>query len=128
MSDDERAASGTGRAVPWLLTRPVLLSPIQLGPVRVRQLYQPWASTPTTFSSDEYDDETHEEDLDTPTPAGRAEMDVYSPGGYVGDINTSSEVDDDMDFYEVESSQPPVAANAVRFSSPSHPIQRSDPR
>ncbi|KAI4727041.1 hypothetical protein E4T49_05167 [Aureobasidium sp. EXF-10728] len=112
MSDDERAASGTGRAVPWLLTRPVLLSPIQLGPVRVRQLYQPWASSPTTFPFGEYDDETHEEDLYTPTPAGKAEMEVYSLGGYVGDNNTSSEVDDDMDFYEVESSQPPVAADA----------------
>ncbi|CAD0095135.1 unnamed protein product [Aureobasidium vineae] len=116
MSDNENAspsgAHGAGRAVQWLLTGPVLLSPIQLGPVQLRQRYQPPAFPSTIFSFGEYEDEAHEEDHSTPSPVRSADMDIYSSGGYGGDINTSSEVDDEMDFYEVDSSQPPVTADA----------------
>lgn len=103
-------ASGTGRAEPRAATR-VLLSPIQF---RKRRRTP---NSPSTISSsddsDEYED-TDEQEFYTPDPAQNLDMDAYSSGGYTGDTNMSSEVDDDMDFYEVESSQPPVMADAVR--------------
>ncbi|KAI5276545.1 hypothetical protein E4T47_00749 [Aureobasidium subglaciale] len=42
------------------------------------------------------------------------DMEVYSSGDYSGDINTSSEVDDDMDFYEGDSSQSAVVVGALQ--------------
>ncbi|CAD0108614.1 unnamed protein product [Aureobasidium uvarum] len=115
MSGNEEASAGgaqsEGRAVPWLLTRRVLLSPIQLGAVQL-QRYQPRAFPSTVSPFDEYEDETHEEDCYTRSPARSADMDIYSPGGSGGDISTSSEVDDEMDFYELDSSHPPVTADA----------------
>ena len=106
--DNDGDARGTGRAVPPTATR-VLLSPIQF-----RSRFQAPSSPSTTFSSDEDEDEDEDdEEFYTPTLA-HSDMDMYSSGGYSGDINMSSEVEDDIDFYEVESSQPPVMADAVR--------------
>jgi hypothetical protein len=86
----------------------VLLSPIQF-----RKRQQPSNSPSTISFSDEYED-TDEQEFYTPDPAQNLDMDAYSSGGYTGDTNMSSEVDDDIDFYEVESSQPPVMADTVR--------------
>lgn len=105
-------ASGAGRAGLWP-GRPVLLPPIQLS----RPIEYYYVSPFTTSSPGEYEDE---EDWYTPSPTRRTDMDMYSSGGYGGDINTSPEVDDDMDFYEADSSQPAIMADAVRsFDSPS---------
>jgi hypothetical protein len=107
-------ARGTGRAEPLAETR-VLLSPIQF-----RKRHQTPKPPVNFFSSDEYEDEDEgdedadDEDFYTPDPAESPDMDVYSSGDYSGDSNMSSEVDDDMDFYEIESSQPPLTAGAVR--------------
>lgn len=104
-------AGGAGRAV-LASERPVLLPPIQLR--RPKQ----YSTSPFTSSSSEYEDED-EEGWRTPSPARRTNMDMYSSGSYGGDVNTSSEVDDDMDFYGADSSQPAVMADAVRsFYSP----------
>jgi hypothetical protein len=104
-------ARGTGRAEPRAVTR-VLLPPIQF-----RKRHQTPNPPINFFSFDEYEDEDEDaddEDFYTPDPVESPDMDVYSSGDYSGDSNMSSEVDDDMDFYEVESSQPPVTADAVR--------------
>ncbi|KAG9753928.1 hypothetical protein KCU63_g9374, partial [Aureobasidium melanogenum] len=96
-------ASGTGRAEPWPKMR-VLLSPIHL-----RRPIQYSVSPSTFYSHNEYRDE---EDWRTPSLDHSTEMEMYSSGGYGADINTSSEVDDDMDFYEADSSQPATMADA----------------
>ncbi|KAH0372139.1 hypothetical protein KCU65_g1269, partial [Aureobasidium melanogenum] len=92
-------ASGTGRAVPS--TRPVLLSPIHM---RRPSLSKHSISPSTFYSHTEYEEE-EQEDWSTPRPYRRTNMDMY-------DINTSSEVDDDMDFYEADLSQPATMADA----------------
>jgi hypothetical protein len=101
-------ARGTGRAASWPPTR-VLLSPIQF-----RQRHQPYNSPSSTSFSDEYENEEDEQDFYTPGSAVDPAMDVYTSGDYSGDSNMSSEVDEDSDFYEVESSRPAVMADAVR--------------
>ncbi|KAI5257277.1 hypothetical protein E4T42_01293 [Aureobasidium subglaciale] len=53
-----------------------------------------------------------EESLYISSTADDIDMEVYSSGDYGGDINTSSEVDDDMDFYEGDSSQSAVVVGA----------------
>jgi hypothetical protein len=106
-SADNDKASGTGRAALWPPTR-VLLSPIQF-----RQRHQPiypYNSPCSTSSSDEED----EQDFYTPGSAVDPAMDLYASGNYSGDSNMSSEADEDTDFYEVESLQPAVMADAVR--------------
>lgn len=105
-------ASGTGRAEPSSEPR-VLMSPIHLRrPVRKPTRTQYFLPPSTFYSHTEYEDE---EDWHTPSPDCSTDMDMYSSGGYGADINTSSEVDDDMDFYEADLSQPTTMANAVRF-------------
>ncbi|KAG9525264.1 hypothetical protein KCV07_g1365, partial [Aureobasidium melanogenum] len=108
-------ASGTGRAEPPSET-PVLMSPIHLRrPIRNTQYFL----FPSTFySHTEYEDE---EDWLTPSPDCSTDMDMYSSGGYGTDINTSSEVDDDMDFYEADSSQPATMADAQSTLNTSNP-------
>jgi hypothetical protein len=106
-SADTVGASGTGRTALWPPTR-VLLSPIQF-----RQRHQPvypHNSPCSTSSSDEED----EQDFYTPESAADPAMDLYASANYSGDSNMSSEVDEDTDFYEVESSQPALMADAVR--------------
>ncbi|KAG9756641.1 hypothetical protein KCU73_g4816, partial [Aureobasidium melanogenum] len=107
-------ASGTGRAEPSSETR-VLLSPIHLRrPTRTQYFLFP----STFYSHTEYEDE---EDWHTPSPDCSTDMDMYSSGGYGADINTSSEVDDDMDFYEADSSQPATMADAQSTLNTSNP-------
>lgn len=102
-------ANGTGRAFPS--SRPVLLSPIHL---RRPTLSKHSVSPTFSYSHTEYED-GEEEDWSTPSPARESDMDMNLSGGYGADNNTSSEVDDDMDFYEADLSQPTTMANAVRF-------------
>ncbi|KAI4848344.1 hypothetical protein E4T44_03984 [Aureobasidium sp. EXF-8845] len=105
------SAIGTGRAALWPTTR-VLLSPIQF-----RQRHQPiypYISPCSTSSSDEED----EQDFYTPGSAVDPAMDLYASGNYSGDSNLSSEVDEDTDFYEVESSQPAAMADAPQTLAP----------
>ncbi|KAI4742409.1 hypothetical protein E4T50_07196 [Aureobasidium sp. EXF-12298] len=107
-------ASGTGRAEPPSETR-VLLSPIHLRrPTRTQYFLFP----STFYSHTEYEDE---EDWHTPSPDCSTDMDMYSSGGYGADINTSSEVDDDMDFYEADSSQPATMVDAQSTLNTSNP-------
>ncbi|KAG9690827.1 hypothetical protein KCU95_g7484, partial [Aureobasidium melanogenum] len=99
-------ANGTGRAFPS--SRPVLLSPIHL---RRPTLSKHSVSPTFSYSHTEYED-GEEEDWSTPSPARESDMDMNLSGGYGADNNTSSEVDDDMDFYEADLSQPATMANA----------------
>ncbi|KAG9652965.1 hypothetical protein KCU64_g8214, partial [Aureobasidium melanogenum] len=59
----------------------------------------------------------NEEDWRTPSLDRSTEMEMYSSGGYGADINTSSEIDDDMDFYEADSSQPATMADAPTLNT-----------
>lgn len=108
---DTGCFDGTDRAEPRV-TRPMLLPSIQL---HERNQYS--VSPLTSSSSDKYEDEI---DWRTPSAARRTDTDMYSSGRYGGEINTSSDIDDDMDFYEADSSQPAFTADAVRsFDAPS---------
>lgn len=100
------STNGTGR------TEEPARKPVLLSPIEFRRPVRYYYVSPSTFSSpNEYEDE---EDWYTPSPILRNNMDMYSSGGHGVDINTSSEVDDDMDFYEADSSQPAIMADAVR--------------
>lgn len=102
----------------------VLYSPFQY-----RKRHQPSTSSSSTSLIDDSEDE-EEEEFYTPDQGQNLDMDVYSSdvGGYSGDSNMSSEVDDDMDFYAVESSQPQVTAGAVRSIHPLCPLRTMNSR
>jgi len=107
-------ASGPSRV--WVRSGSrVLYSPFQYR----KRNSQPSDSSSSSASGDVPEDEDEDEDEEefyTPDQGHSLDMDMYSSdvGGYSGDSHMSSEVDDDMDFYAVESSQPPVTVNAVR--------------
>lgn len=81
---------------------------------------RPPESSSSTSLIDDHGDKEEEERFYTPDQGNSLDMDVYSSdvGGHSGYSNMSSEVDDDMDFYANESSQPLVAADAVRSLCP----------
>lgn len=115
-----RDASVTGMHGPsrvWVrVGNQVLYSPFQYR----KRNQQPSASSSSTTSIDDHEVEEDEEQFYTPDQGNSPDMDMYSSdvGRHSGDSNMSSEVDDDMDFYAVESSQPPVTADQVRYLRP----------